>query len=219
MKEIVIIGYGGHAKSLLDTIETVGKYRIAGIVKKNKTDVCSYHGYKIIGTDSDWEQIYLSGIQYACMGIGYLGKGSVREELYIKLKKIGFTFPPIIDPTSIVSKNVLIGEGSYIGKRVVINTDTIIGKMAIINTGAIIEHNCIVNDFSHIAVAAVLCGGVKMGKGCLIGANAVVCQGIKTGDASVVGAGAVVIKNVSAHSTVAGIPANIIISSKKMKTN
>ena len=36
MEEIVLIGFGGHAKSIIDTIEANEKYKIAGILEKRK---------------------------------------------------------------------------------------------------------------------------------------------------------------------------------------
>lgn len=210
MEKIIIIGCGGHAKSVLDTIEARGEYEIAGFVGKDESEVFSYRGYGIVGTDADLQRLYMSGIRYACIGIGYLGGEDIRERLYERLKETGFILPPIIDTTSIVARDVLIGEGSFIGKHTVINADAVIGKMAIVNTGAIIEHDCIVGDFSHVAVAAVLCGGTEIGNSCLIGANAAIRQGIRIGKNVIVAAGAVVVREVPDKAIVMGIPANIM---------
>lgn len=207
MEKIIIIGCGGHAKSLADTIEMCGKYKIAGFISKDEQQVFSYRGYGIIGTDKDLKQIYRDGIQYASIGIGYLGKGGIRERIYDTLREIGFILPSIVDCTSIVAKDVLLGDGCFVGKRVVINSNARIGKATIINTGVVIEHDCIIDDFSHIAVAAVLCGGSEVGKSCFVGANATILQKIKVGDSSIVGAGAVVVHNVYCESVVKGVPA------------
>ncbi|MCI8550422.1 MAG: acetyltransferase [Lachnospiraceae bacterium] len=210
MKKIIMIGCGGHAKSMLDAIESEGEYEVVGFIGKDMPAEFSYRGYKIIGTDADMKRFYMDGIRHACIGIGYLGKGDARKKLYDSLKKIGFLLPPVIDATAVVARDVLIGEGSFVGKNAVINSAAVVGKMAIVNTGAIVEHDCVVGDFSHVAVSAVLCGGVEVGKGCFIGANAVARQGIKTGDFSIVGAGAVVVGDIPANVTVVGIPAAIV---------
>ena len=44
---LLILGSGGHAKSLIDAIEHQGKYRIAGLVSLNQSD--SYRKYRVIG--------------------------------------------------------------------------------------------------------------------------------------------------------------------------
>ena len=57
MEEIVLIGVGGHGKSIIDTMEANEKYKIAGILEKRKEDGKIYRGYHIIGTDDDMEDL------------------------------------------------------------------------------------------------------------------------------------------------------------------
>ena len=73
MQKIVVLGAGGHAKSVIDTIEAQRKYEIAGIVDKSNQQDC-YKKYKVIGSDSDLQDIYLSGVQRAFIAVGFLGK-------------------------------------------------------------------------------------------------------------------------------------------------
>ena len=197
MEKIIILGKGGHAKSIIDAIEAQGKYEIAGYVVNSDVNIKELGDYPIIGKDEDLKNIFRQGCRYAAIGIGFLGKGELREKLYEVLKEIGYSLPVIYDPTAIVSKKAVIGEGTFIGKRAVVNADVKIGKMCIINTGAIVEHDSQVGDFSHISVGTVLCGNVCVGCGAFIGANATVIQGRSVGDKCIVGAGETVRKNVT----------------------
>ena len=129
------------------------------------------------------------GINNLVLGIGFLGKGNVREILYDKFKKIGFSFPVIVDPSAILSKDIIIGEGTFISKGVIVNTNSYIGKMCIISSNAIIEHDCIIDDFSHISVSSILCGQVKVGKSSFIGANATIIQCIEIPSNKIIPAG------------------------------
>lgn len=185
MIDIVIIGFGGHALSVVDCIERSKLYRIAGYVDTEKKET----RYKYLGKDDELEKIYNSGITNAAICIGYLGKNKIRENLYNKTKKIGFELPVIVDPSAIISQNVSIGEGTFVGKGAIINTYSTIGKMVIVNTGAIIEHECNVGDFSHVSVGTVLCGDVTVGKRAFIGANSTVIQKIKIEDDKIIPAG------------------------------
>lgn len=188
MEDIIIIGFGGHAKSVCDTIESIGQFNIVGYTdnedKKSK--------YVYLGTDDVLEDYFKKGIKYLAMGIGYLGKINIRERIYTYAKDIGYQFPVIIDKTAIVSENATINEGTFVGKGVIVNVEAKIGKMCIINTGAIIEHECRVGDFTHIAVGAVLCGQVTIGDRCLIGANATVIQQQEVKSMKIIPAGGVV---------------------------
>lgn len=194
MEEIIILGQGGHAESLVDVLERDNKYRIAGYVVNSGATLDGR--YPILGCDDDLEDIFRNGVKNAAMGIGYMGKSNLREKLWNRLKEIGFRFPIICDPSAIIANNAQIEEGCFIGKGTVINANTSIGKMCIINTGAIVEHDCCVDDFSHISVSTVLCGNVKIGRSSFIGANATIIQGRVIGDNCIVGAGTVVRENV-----------------------
>lgn len=185
MEEIILIGYGGHAKSVADCIERQGKYRIVGYTDPE----AHVSKYEYLGTDAELQKLYAQGIKNAVIAVGYLGKGDLRERLYKMAKDIGFCLPVIKDSSSVISDTALIGEGSFVGKGAIINAESQIGKMAIINTMALVEHECRVGDFAHVAVAAVLCGNVTVGQAALVGANATVIQGQVIEDYQIVPAG------------------------------
>ena len=188
MEDIILVGYGGHAKSVADCIERQGKYSIIGY-----TDVEEVSSrYRYLGTDNVLTQYYKDGVKNVAVCVGYLGKGDARQRIYNSLKNIGFEFPPVIDPSATVSDNAKIGEGSFIGKGAVINAEARVGKMVIINTMALVEHECLVEDFSHVAVAAILCGRVTVGEAAFIGANATVIQYREINPGQVVPAGVTV---------------------------
>lgn len=192
MDDIVLVGFGGHAKSVADCIEREGKFHIAGY-----TDIDKHSSkYKYLGTDATLKIIFNSGVRNAAIGIGYMGKGNLRNRLYELVKTIGFNLPVIADPSSIISESAQIGEGSFIGKGAIINAEVIVGKMAIINTKALVEHECVVEDFAHVAVGAVLCGQVKVGKAAFIGANATVIQSQTIPDNYFVPAGMTIRKDI-----------------------
>ena len=51
MKKILLIGGGGHCKSVIDVIEQEERFEIAGIVDKPKLLGSKVLGYPIIGND------------------------------------------------------------------------------------------------------------------------------------------------------------------------
>lgn len=201
MERLVILGKGGHAESLIDIIERENKYEVAGYVI-NDDQQGENERYPIIGSDSNLEQLFQSGIRNAAIGVGYLGKSNLRERLWNKLKVIGYLLPVFCDPSAVVAGNVKFGEGTMIGKGAIINANAFIGKMCIINTGAIIEHDCRVDDFSHVSVGSVLCGNVQVGRASFIGANATVIQGKNIGSRCIIGAGTTIRKNIEDYRTV-----------------
>ncbi len=191
-----MLGIGGHAHSVVDSIESDGKYSVYGFLDIKDREGDRYREYKVVGTDDLLESYFKKGIKNAFVTVGYLGKGDIRNRLYLQLKKIGFNIPTIVDRTAVIAKDVILGEGTFVGKRAVVNSAAEIGKMCIINTGAIIEHDCKVGGFSHISVGSVLCGGVQVGGESFVGANAIVIQGKTIGNKCIIGAGITIRKDV-----------------------
>lgn len=188
MEDIILVGFGGHGKSVADSIEREKCFRIVGYTDSKE----QISEYSYLGTDQELLRYYEKGIKNAVVCVGYLGKGYIREKIYENLKEIGYTLPVIKDPSAVVSSSASIGEGTFIGKGAIVNAQTHIGRMAIINSMALVEHECVLEDFSHIAVAAVLCGQVSVGRAAFVGANATVIQGMKIKPHQVVPAGTVI---------------------------
>lgn len=208
MKDIILIGYGGHARSMSDSVVRQGQYRIVGFTAPERPQ--ELLGHEWLGTDECLAHYFSSGVRNACICIGYLGRGDLRDSLYSMVKRIGFQLPEIIDPSAVIAGDVPIGEGTFIGKNAVVNSGSRIGKMCIVNTCALVEHDSMVGDFTHLAVRATLCGGVKVSDHCLIGAASTLVQCVQIGSHSIIGAGAAVIKDIPQDCVVAGVPAQII---------
>ena len=192
MREIIIIGGGGHASSLADSIESTKLFHIAGYtdIKQNVNNK-----YKYLGDDSNLHEIFNDGIKYAACGVGYLGQGNIRDKIYNTLKAIGFTMPAIIDPSARIAGSVQIGEGSFIAKGVIVNANAFIGRMCIINSGAIIEHDNFINDYAHVSIGVNLCGNVTIGSHAFIGAGSTILQGVSIGMNTIIGASSLVLSN------------------------
>ena len=86
MDNIVIIGFGGHARSVADSIEKGKKYHIVGY-----TDAQDYNcKYPYLGTDDVLGDVFKDGIHNAVLGVGFLGNSSVRDSIVSKCEEIGF---------------------------------------------------------------------------------------------------------------------------------
>lgn len=210
MEKMVLLGCGGHAKSVVDTLLALQEYEPVGFLDKHPGTDFTYRGIRTIGSDGDLQALYASGVRTAFVCAGYMGTGCVRQNLYRMLKEIGYRLPALVDRTAVLAEDAAVGEGTYVGKRAVLGAQAQAGRMCIINTGAILEHDCQVGDHTHMAVGSVLCGGAAAGDASLIGAGAVVLQNVRIGSGCIVGAGAVVRKPVLDGETAVGNPARIL---------
>jgi len=206
MKDILLIGGGGHCKSVIDTILGGNQFSIVGILERGKKIGTYVNDIEVIGVDEDLEFYYKEGIRNAFISLGSLGDPRFRIKLYKRTKEIGFNFPVIIDQSAIISRRSIIGEGTFVGKRAVINTNAYIGKNCIINTGAVIEHDCRIEDFVHIAPGSVLSGSVHINENSHIGTNSTIIQNIEIGSNTIIGAGSVVVKDMNKNAKAYGNP-------------
>ena len=177
MKKIILIGGGGHCKSVIDVIEQEKKYKISGIVDRPEFLGTNILGYKVIGNDLDLES-FAKQFKYALITVGQIKSAKLRIKLFKLSKKAGFILPSIISPNSYVSKHSKIGNGSIIMHQAMVNANSSIGENCIINSKALIEHDCEIYDHCHISTNAIINGSVKIRSKCFIGSNATVRDGI-----------------------------------------
>lgn len=203
MKRLIIIGAGGYAKSVLDSIDT-SEYQICGFIDDYKKEK-EHLGYPILAKKIDFldkpkQYYYFIAI----------GNNIKRKKWFDILKKSHLKIINVIDKSALLSNHAKIGIGCFIGKLAIVNSNASIGDNTIINTRALVEHGCTVGNHCNISTNSVLNGDVVVGDGSFIGSSSVTIGQLKIGSWSTVGAGAVVIRNVLDNITVAGVPAKLI---------
>jgi len=176
MKEIILIGGGGHAKAVIDVIEQTDMYIIAGIVDKKELVGSEVLGYKVVGCDDDLAELRKK-IPNAIVSVGHIRSNTTRIKLYDKLKELDFALPSIISPLAYIAKGAFVDEGSVVMHHAIVNSGASIGKNSIINTKALIEHDCVVQDHTHISTGAILNGDVTVKESSFVGSGAVVIEG------------------------------------------
>lgn len=194
--KILLVGGGGHCKSVLDSMLETKLYSEIGVIDKKENIGNKILDISIIGCDEELPNLYREGFKTAFVTVGSIGNPKIRIKLFNILEKIGFEIPNIIDTTAIVSDCAMLDKGIFVGKNAVINAGSFIHKGAIINTSTIIEHDCIVEEFAHIASGAVLCGEVRVGTNTHIGANSVIKQQTMIGSNTIVGMGSTVLADI-----------------------
>ena len=169
-KEIILIGGGGHCKSVIDVIELEDKFIIAGIIDKKELIGQKILGYKVIGCDDDLEELFKI-YKYAIVTVGQIKTNDIRVKLFNKIKSSGYITPTIISPLAYVSKHANIQDGTIVMHQAVINASVNIGQNCIINTKALVEHDAVIEDNCHISTASVINGGVVVKQNSFIGSN------------------------------------------------
>lgn len=215
MDNIVLIGGGGHCKSVIDVLIRQDRYKIAAIVDRSENLGIKICGIPINKTDDDLRSLFKSGIRHAFITVGGLGDFSIREKLYHKAIEIGFEFPVIADPSAVISKFTIVESGTFIGKMCVVNSDAKIRKMAIVNTGTIVEHDCEIGSFSFLAPSVTLSGGVHIGDYSHIGTGTSIIHNVSIGSNCLIGAGSTVVRSFGDNIKAFGNPCREVKNEKR----
>lgn len=202
-RDIILVGGGGHCKSVIDVAEMAG-YNILGILDTAERLGEKVLSSSIIGCDDD----ILEFIDKAdfLITVGFIKNPSIRTKLFNKIKDIGGKFATIIAPTAHVSKYATVGEGSIVMHNVVINAEATIGENCIINTFANVEHESIIGNNCHISTGVMINGGCSIGDNIFIGSQSVIAQGIHISSDIIISAGALVHKDIKLSGVYVGNP-------------
>lgn len=207
-KDLILVGGGGHCKSVIDVAESAG-FQIKGILDIPENVGREVLGYPIIGAD-DQIKDYVDGVVFL-VTVGHIKDAALRIRLHQKIAEAGGRLATIVASTAHVSKYARVGEGTVIMHHAVVNADTIIGKGCIINTFANIEHDAKIGDYCHISTGAMVNGNCVVGRETFLGSQSVMVNGIEITDGCVVGAGSLVRKSLTIKGVYSGNPAMLKI--------
>ena len=193
MKDVVIIGAGGHAHVIADIIKAEGNNVVAFLDDDLSQPDC-------VGIVSDHKKYN------DCEFVIGIGNADIRESF----SRLNLKWHTAVHPSAIISESAKIGEGTVIMPNAVINARATIGRHCIINTGAIIEHDNVIGDYSHVSVGAALGGTVTVGRMVWLGIGSVVKNNISICENVMIGAGSVVVHDIKEGGTYIGVPAKNI---------
>lgn len=206
MKNLIIIGAGGYAKSVLDSVDYMN-FRMIGYIDDIKTKGTYHQGYPVLGNTIDCIENPEQYVYFVA-----IGNNAKRKSWFDKLKERGLSLINVIDKSALVSSAATLGEGNFIGKLAILNHGSSVGDNCVINTRSLVEHGCCVGNHVNISTNSTLNGDVICEEGSFIGSGAVINGQITIGHWALVGSGAVVIKNVEEYTVVVGVPAKKIDS-------
>jgi sugar O-acyltransferase (sialic acid O-acetyltransferase NeuD family) len=201
-KELLILGDGGHAKTVIDLVRQAGRYRLAGVVAEPPPAVSEVLGVPVLGGEEILPSLHDKGIRLMVNGVGATNRNRTRYDIYVRMAKLGFSFPRIVHPKAVVEPSAEIADGVQIFGMAFVGSAAQVGFGAIINTGAIVSHDCKIGDFAHVTPGAILAGNVEVGTGALIGMGATTAVGVRIGAWARIGNGARINGDVPPHAIV-----------------
>lgn len=139
-----------------------------------------------------------------------MGSSEVRHKILQQLPENTKYFTFIHPSSMILSKDVIIEEGTFIGANCILTCNIRLGKHSLLNRGNQIGHDCIIGDFFSMMPNAVVSGNCEIGSGVYIGTNSSVREKIKICQNVKIGLNSGVLKNINEPGTYVGTPAKKI---------
>lgn len=203
---VIVLGAGGHAKVLIDVLRLTRRAVIGALTPDRQSWGNEILGIPVLGGDDQLERYSAEKIELV-NGIGSVGDFEQRVQIFEKFKGRGFHFSSVVHPSTVIAKEVFMGEGVQVMAGCVIQPDCKILKNSICNTSVAIDHDCQIGAHCHLSPGVTLSGGVSVGDRTHIGTKAAVIQGIKIGSNCSIAAGSVVVNDISSNTRVKGVPA------------
>jgi sugar O-acyltransferase (sialic acid O-acetyltransferase NeuD family) len=204
MKDIVLIGGGGHCRSVIDVIESAGEFRISGILDQTENVGKTILGHEIIGTDEDIPRLSQKGYQFV-ITVGQIKTTEIRRSIAKKLSEAKALQPALVASTAYISPHTRLGAGSIVHHGALVNAGVTIGDNCIINSGALIEHDCTVGDFCHISTGVRINGTCSVGNDCFIGSGSVVNNNIRVKENTIIGSNSLILSDIKKPGVYCGV--------------
>lgn len=174
MKKLLIIGAGGHGRSVAEAVQLKNEFELVGFLDDYWPENKFVWSYVIHGCINNLSQYRM----LADWAIVAIGNNKLRGEIIHKLILAGFNLATVVHPTAIVSPSAIVGEGVAIMAGAIIGTESKLGLGVIVNSGANVDHHCNVASFGHLGVNACMAGGSILEEGAWLQAGSALGYGV-----------------------------------------
>jgi acetyltransferase EpsM len=193
---LIIYGGGGHGKSLIDLLHTLGTFQPVGLIDDGLEAGAEVMGLTVFGGGGLLAALSERGLRLAANAVGGVGDIGSRVRVFERILEAGFTCPTLIHPKAFVEPSARLTDGVQVFPHAYVGSDADVGFGVIVNTGSVVSHDCRLEAYANVAPGALLAGGVIVGEGALIGMGVTVNLNVKIGAGARVGNSAVIKQDV-----------------------
>jgi acetyltransferase EpsM len=199
---ILVFGGGGHGKTLIDLIRSLGTYRIAGVLDDGLPAGTEVLGVPVLGGAGMLPDLYGRGVRLAVNAVGGINHVDVRLRVFEQLAAAGFVCPNLVHPTAFVENSAVLEGGVQVLAKSYVSSSVRIGYGSILNAGVVVSHDCAIGRCVNLSPGALLAGNVCVEDFAQIGMGVTVNINITIGRTARVGNGATVKADVPAEMVV-----------------
>ena len=203
LDEYLILGNGGHAKSIADAIysnQPKAKVTKLFFPESSNGELAEFLSSKCSNPPSNMKFV---------LGIGDINlRKIILDELLVFLSPENFS--TIVHKTAFVSESARIQSGCVILANSYIGPGANVGSFSLVNTNSVVEHDASIGNQSVLSISVTVAGGSNIGNSCFIGMGASIRDGITVGNNCVIGANSYVHGSFPDNSFLLGTPAGVV---------
>jgi UDP-N-acetylbacillosamine N-acetyltransferase len=202
---LVILGFGGHARSVADVALDLGTPDLM-FVDEAALAGESFLGFAILTNmpkplPEGWEVFPAAG------------DNAARQRQIERAAAQSLPMNCLVSRRAYVGKGATIQPASFIAHHAHLGPMAAVGRGTIINTAAVVDHESHIGDFTHISVNSTIAGRCRIGDLVFVGAGATVIDGIRITDRVIIGAGSTVVDDIFEPGVYVGCPARLLTKS------
>ncbi|MBC6697712.1 acetyltransferase [Hymenobacter puniceus] len=208
---LVIFGAGGLGREVLMLVHQINAvapaWNVLGFYDDVRPASTTLHGLPYLGTAAD-----LNAATQPLQVAVAVGNSHHRTAIVARLTSSHLSFPALIHPgvAHAPYQRLQIGAGCIVSQGCILTCDITLGCHVLLNLGCTIGHDAVLEDFCSLMPHANIGGGAHLEANTYLGTNATVINHVRVGTGTVLGAGAVAVRDLPAHCTAVGVPAQII---------
>lgn len=208
---LLIVGAGGFGREVINIVAAINEldptWRLIGVADDEPSEA-SLRSLARSGT------LHLGSVESATTDSGHsdlalvvaIGDPQTRRRVVDTIGGRG-TFPALVHPGATIGPNVRLSGGCLVAPGCRLSADIHLGDHVHIDQNVTVGHDTVIDAYTRLNPQSCVSGEVTLGHGVFFGANATILPRLRVGDHAVIGAGAVVVRNVTANTTVKGVPA------------
>lgn len=208
MRDLYIVGAGGHGREILDVVHAINCER----------PTWSFLGFLDDGSPppEPLRRVH-SGVvgpvtQLARVDADYaigIGNSEDRQRIDDFATSAGRPAATLRHPLSSCGRDVELGPGVVLAAGARVTTNVRIGRHTHVNVNAVVSHDCRLGDYVTVSPGTLVNGSVTLGAHVMLGAGSIVTPGCTIGRRTWVGAGSAVLGDLPADCVAVGVPARV----------
>lgn len=160
----VILGAGGHGRSVADAIQACG-HELLGFLDDKVPPSELVAGAPVLGPLAlawEWPQLPRLNTAPDCLVVA-LGNPSLRHTWQQVLERQSAAVGVVVHPRTWVSPSAQLSPGCVVLAGAVVNANAVLHRGVLVNSGAVVDHDAICGAYSQLGINASMAGGSRLG--------------------------------------------------------